>query len=135
MARGAVVAISVHGGWIGGKCRLARLTIASGFGEGIDGSYRGDIAVPVFLNRSAATFSCWSNSRQENPNAGAASDLERPIFAIRVGVQRSSLDPCRTMKPPLLIVAAAFALGESRCLLLSEREPNCNSVGDRPAAW
>jgi len=65
MARGAVVAISVHAGWIGGKCRLARLTIASGFGEGIDGSYRG-YRRSVFLNRSVATFS-WSNSRQENP--------------------------------------------------------------------
>jgi hypothetical protein len=65
MARGAVVAISVHAGWIGGKCRLARLTIASGFGEGIDGSYRG-YRRSVFLNRSVAMFS-WSNSRQENP--------------------------------------------------------------------
>jgi hypothetical protein len=101
MARCAVVASSVHAGWIGGKCRLASLTIASGFGEGIDGSYRG-YRRSVFLNRARPLFLAGVTSR-------------RWIFAASVGAQRSSLDLCRTTKPPLSKVAA-FALGEGRCL-------------------
>jgi len=66
MARGAVVAVSVHAGWIGRKCRLARLTIASGFGDGIDGSYRTFHRL-VFLNRLRDALSCRSNSRRETP--------------------------------------------------------------------
>jgi hypothetical protein len=66
MARGAVVAVSVHAGWIGRKYRLARLTIASGFGDGIDGSYRAFHRL-VFLNRLGDALSCRSNSRRETP--------------------------------------------------------------------
>jgi hypothetical protein len=45
----------VHAGWIGGKCRLARLTIASGFEAGIGSSYRG-YRRPVFLIRVRPRF-------------------------------------------------------------------------------
>jgi hypothetical protein len=33
------VAANLHGVWIGRKCRFAKVTIASGFGAGIDPGY------------------------------------------------------------------------------------------------
>jgi hypothetical protein len=62
------------------------------------------------------------------------SDLKRPIFVARVGTLRSSLDLYRTTKPAASKVAA-FALVKTDVWLLSEREPNCNFIVDRPAAW
>jgi hypothetical protein len=62
------------------------------------------------------------------------SNPERPIFVARVGAERSSLDLYRTTKPPASKVAA-FASVKTDVCLLSEPEPNCNFIVDRPAAW
>jgi hypothetical protein len=45
----------LHGAWIGGKCRLAKETIARGFGERIDASY-GAHRYSVFLKAVRAGF-------------------------------------------------------------------------------
>jgi hypothetical protein len=46
---------NLHGGGIGGKCRLAKETIASGFGAQIDGGY-GAYRHSVFLKGLQARF-------------------------------------------------------------------------------
>jgi hypothetical protein len=47
---------NLHGGVIGGKCRLAKVTIASGFGMQIDGGY-GAYRHSVFLKGLRVRFS------------------------------------------------------------------------------
>jgi len=55
LAQRAIAVANLHGGWIGGKCRLAKVTIASGFGARIDAGY-GAIAIGYFITVNGKSF-------------------------------------------------------------------------------
>jgi len=115
----AIIAANLPGSWSGGKCRLAKVTIASGFGGRIDRSYgisREAYKVPI--TNPTAYRDTIGKYVFSDP---AVHRLDVAAFGAGFGLQWS----------------AAFLFSAQRldACSLSERERNCNFVEDRPAAW